>query len=204
MKRLRKKIVAANEPDMNVLNTRMTAHLRASKPPCSTELSSERESNGEAEYVEGGSVVIRLGTVQHLRDHPTFGSGFRPKETSYLLDMRTSETSSLPNRPSKDTNPFYKKAMRNSSELADPRRLPTACFGLKRKQETESYATRVVDSYPEFEDRGAQAAREMKRKLNPFVEECEASATQETLSKGRMPSERMRCLALPKPLANSS
>ena len=46
--------------------------------------------------------------------------------------------------------------MRNSSELDEPRRLPTACFGLVRKQETESYATQVVYSQPEVEDRGVQ------------------------------------------------
>ena len=91
--------------------------------------------------------------------------------------------------------------MRNSSELAEPRRLPTACFGLIRKQETESYATQVVDSQPEFGDRVALRTRETKRKLNPFVEECKASVTQETASKGIMPSERMHGLALPKPLS---
>ena len=74
--------------------------------------------------------------------------------------------------------------MRNSSELAEPRRLTTACFGLVRKQETESYATQVVDSNPKVEDREAQATREMKRKLNPFIETCEASATQEIAPKG--------------------
>ena len=114
--------------------------------------------------------------------------------------LEPSETFSLPNRPSKDTNPFHKKATRNSSELTVPRRLPTACFGLVRKQETESHATQVVDSQPEVEDRGAQATREIKHKLNPFVEECGASATQETAPKGIMPSERMHGLALPKPL----
>ena len=41
----------------------------------------------------------------------------------------------------------------------------------------------------------------MKRKLNPFVVDCEASATQETMLKGEMPSERMRGLDLPKPLS---
>ena len=91
--------------------------------------------------------------------------------------------------------------MRNSSELAESRRLPTACFGLVQKQETESYATQVVDSQPEVEGRGAQATWATKRKLNPFVEDCEASATQETLSKGIMPSERMRGLTLSKPLS---
>ena len=90
--------------------------------------------------------------------------------------------------------------MRNSSELAESRRLPTACFVLIRKQKTESYATQVVDSQPEFGDRVALHTRETKRMLNPFVEECEASATQETSHKSIMPSERMYGLALPKPL----
>ena len=54
MKRLRKKIVAADESDMIVLNPRMIDHLRASKPPCSTKIISKRESQGEAEYVEDG------------------------------------------------------------------------------------------------------------------------------------------------------
>ena len=99
--------------------------------------------------------------------------------------------------------------MRNSSELAKPHRLPTACFGLVRKQETESYATQVEDSQPEVEDRGVQATREMKRKLNPFLQEwtseCEASATHEPVPKGApkgvMPLERMYGSALPKPLS---
>ena len=93
------------------------------------------------------------------------------------------------------------KAMRNSSELAESRRLPTACFGSVWKQETESYATQVADSQPKGEKRGAQATRETKRKLNTFVEECEASAKQETLSKDIIPSERMRGLNLSKPLS---
>ena len=133
--------------------------------------------------------------------HPMFGLGFGPKETDYLSDLRTSETFDFPKKPSKDTNNLYKKAMRNSSELAEPRRLPTACFGLVRKQETESYKTQVVDSQPGFEERGAQATQEMNRKLNPFLEGCEASATQETVSKGATPSERIQGLALPQPLS---
>ena len=103
-----------------------------------------------------------------------FGFGSSPRDAVYLPDLRTSETFSLPNRPSKDTNNFHKKAKQNSSELAEPRRLPTACFGLVRKQEIESYATQVVDSQPGIEDRGAQATQETKHKLNPFVDECEA------------------------------
>ena len=84
--------------------------------------------------------------------------------------------------------------MRNSSELAEPRRLPAACFGLVRKQETKSYTTKVVDSQPEVEDRGAQATQETKHKLNPFVEKLEASATRKIAPKGIMPSEQMRGL----------
>ena len=82
-----------------------------------------------------------------------FGFGFGPQETDYLSDLRMSETFSLPKRPSKDTNNSYKKANQNSSELAEPRRLPTACFGLVQKQETELYSTQVVDSQPEVEER---------------------------------------------------
>ena len=58
MNRLQKKIVAADESDMNVLNPRMIDHLRASKPPCSTKLSSELESKGGAEYVEDGRTLF--------------------------------------------------------------------------------------------------------------------------------------------------
>ena len=167
--RLRKKIVAADESDVNKLNTRMTAHLRASKLSCSTELISGRESEGEAEYVEDGSVAMRSGTAQHPRDRPMFGLGFRPKETDYLSGLEPSGAFSSPNRLSKDTNLFYKKAKQNSSELAKPRRLPTAYFGLVQDQETESYATQVVDSHLEVGVRGAQATREMKRKLNQLL-----------------------------------
>ena len=91
------------------------------------------------------------------------GFGFGPKETVNSISdqlrsqsMRTSETVSLPNRLSKDKNPYHKKAMRNSSELAEPRRLPTASFGLVKNQEIE-FATQVVDSCLEFGVRGAQA-----------------------------------------------
>ena len=97
----------------------MSDHLRASKPLLFHGLSTERESKGEAEYVEDGSVAMRSGTVQHSRKHSMFGFGFRPKETEYLSDLRMSETSSLSKRPSKDTNNLYKKAIRNSSELAE-------------------------------------------------------------------------------------
>ena len=131
----------------------------------------ERETKGEAEYVEGGSVAMRSGTVQHSRLHPMFDTGFVPEETNYLADKRMSETVGLPERQSKDTNKLYKKAKQNSSELAEPRRSPTACFGLKRKQEIESYATQVADSQPESEDCGTHVPQETRRKSNPFVED---------------------------------
>ena len=98
MKRLRKKIVAADESEMIVLNPRMIDHLRASKPPCSTKLLCEREFKGGAEYVEDGSVARRSKTVEYSRDHPMFGFGFGPKETVYLSDLESSETLSLLNR----------------------------------------------------------------------------------------------------------
>ena len=104
MKRLRKKSVSVVGKDMNELKPRMIDHLRVSKPSLFRGPASERESNGETEFVEDGSVVYRSGTVQHSRDHPMFGVGFGPRETDYLLKLRTSETSSLPNRPSKDKN----------------------------------------------------------------------------------------------------
>ena len=201
MKRLRKKSVSVAGMDMNVLKPRMTDHLRVSKPSLFRGPQSERESNGEAEFVEDGSVVMRSGTVQHSKNRPMFGTSFGLEKTDYLSDLGSSETSSLPKRPSKDTNLFYKKAMRNSSELAESRRIPTACFGLSREQQTESYATQVVDSYPKVEDCGAQATQQTKRKLNPFVDKCEASATQKTAPKGVMPSKRMRGLTLDKPLS---
>ena len=47
---LRKKIVSADESDMNELKPRMIDHLRFSKPPCSTKLTTERESKKEAEF----------------------------------------------------------------------------------------------------------------------------------------------------------
>ena len=88
--RLRKKIVAADESDLNELNTRMTAILRASKLLCSTKLMSGRDSGRGAEYVEDGSVAMRSGIVQHSRDHSEFGFGFGPKETDHLRDLEES------------------------------------------------------------------------------------------------------------------
>ena len=154
----------------------MIDHLRVSKPLLFHGPSTVRESKREAEYVEDGPVAMRSGTVQHSRDRPMFGLGFGPKKTDYLSDLEVSGAFSSPNRPSKDTNLSYKKAKQNTSELAEPRRLPTACFGLVKNQETESYATQVVDSHLEVGVRGAQATREMKCELNPFIEDREASA----------------------------
>ena len=74
-------------------------------------LTVERRKRGGAEYVEGGSVAMRSGTVQHSRDHLEFGFGFGPKETDHVMNLEESETSSLPNRLSKDKNPFNKKTL---------------------------------------------------------------------------------------------
>ena len=156
MKRLRKKNVSVAEMDMNTLKPRMIDHLCVSKPSLFRGPAPERLSNGEAEFVEDRSVVMRSGTVQHSKDHPMFDEGFGPQKTVYLSGLEPSETFSLPNRPSKDTNLFYKKAMRNYSELAEPRRLPTVCFGLIREQQTESHTAQVVDSYPKVEYCGAK------------------------------------------------
>ena len=129
MKQLRKKIVSADESEMNELKPRMTAHLRVSKPQCSTKLSVEQDSEGDTEYVKDGSVATQSGTAQHSREHLTFGLGIEPKEIAYISEVKMSETYSLPKRSSKDTNTFHKKAKQNFSELAEPRRFPTACFG---------------------------------------------------------------------------
>ena len=67
--------------DANELKPRMIDHLRVSKPSLFRGPSPERESKEEAEFVEGGSVVMRSGTVQHSREHPMFGLGYGPKET---------------------------------------------------------------------------------------------------------------------------
>ena len=134
--RLREKIVAADESEVNGLNTRMTAHLRASKLSCSTKLMSGRDSGRGAEYVEDGSVAMRSGTVQRSRDRLEFGFGFGPNETDHREDLELPGTGCSPNRPSRDENLFNKKTLQNSSELALFRRLPTACFGLVQSQET--------------------------------------------------------------------
>ena len=101
MKRLREKIVAADESDMDVLNPRMIDHLRASKPPCSTKLLSERKAQREAEHVEDGSVAMRSGTVKYSKDHPVFGASFGLEKTVHLSELGSSETFSLPKRPRK-------------------------------------------------------------------------------------------------------
>ena len=108
--RLRKTVVSVVGKDENELKPWMIDHLRVSKPLLFHGPSTVRESKREAEYVEDGPVAMRSGTVQHSREHPMFGFGFGPKETDYLSDLRSSETFSLPKRPSKDTNNSYKKA----------------------------------------------------------------------------------------------
>ena len=50
----------------------------------------------------------------------------------------------------------------------------------------------------------ATATQETKRKLNPLVTGCEASATQEKAPKGIMPPNRTRGLSLRIPLPHSS
>ena len=199
MKRLRKEIVSAVRSDKAVQEAQLTVHHCVTMPPASVIPTVERETKGEAEYVEGGSVAMRSGAGQHSRMHPLYGLGFGPKETS-PVGVKASGTSSLTNRLSKDKTFLHKKAKQHSSELAEPRRLPTASFGFERKQKTESCATQVVDSYPEFGGCGAQATQETKRKLNPFVESCGASATEMNAPKGIMPPPRMHGLALPEPL----
>ena len=221
-KRLRKEIVVADESDVLMEKPRMTDHLRVSKLTSSIKLSGERDSGRGAEYAEDGSVAMRSGTIQRSRDQLGFGFGFGPKETDHMRNLGESETGGLPKRPLEDKNLFNKKTLQNSSELALFRRLPTACFGLVKSQETESYAARAVDSYLEaevcgaqatretmgVEAREAQATREMKRKLNPFLreetDERGASATRNMLPEGIMPPERARGLALPKPLTLES
>ena len=105
-KRLRKTVVPVAGMDVNELKPRMIDHLRVSKPSLFRGPATERESKGEAEFVEDRSVVKRSGIVQHSREHPMLRLGFGPQETDYLSDLRMSETFSLPKRPSKDTNPL--------------------------------------------------------------------------------------------------
>ena len=191
--RLREEIVVTDESDLYKLKPRMTDHLRVSKLTCSTKLLGEQDSGKGAEYVEDGSVALRSGTVQHSRDHLEFEFGFGPNETDHFGDLELSGTGCSPNRQPGGTNLFNKKTLQNSPELALFRRLPTACFGLVQSQETMENGVR-----------GAKATQETKRRLNPFLREetddCEASATRKVLSKGVMPMERTRGLALPKPL----
>ena len=169
MKRLQKKIVAADESDMYELKPRMIDHLRASKLACSTKLLGERDSGRGAEYVGDGSVATRSGTIGYSRDRLEFELGFGPSETDHLGNWELSGTGCSPNRPPRGTNLFNKKTLQNSSELALFRRLPTAYFGSVKSQETESYAAQAVDSHLEAGARVAQATRETKRKLNPFL-----------------------------------
>ena len=150
----------------------------------------ERESTKGAEFVEDGSVVIRSGTVQRSRDRPLFGLGFGPNKNT-PIGRKTSGIHSSPNILSKDKTFLHKTAKQSSSEFAEPRRLPTASFGCERKQEI----------HPEVGSCGAQATQDTKRKLNPFVEDCEASATRKNASTGIMPLNRMHGLVLPEPLS---
>ena len=82
MKRLRKEIVSAVRSDKAVQEAQMTVHHCVTMPPASVIPTVERETKGEAEYVEGGSVAMRLGTVRHSRDHPSYGMGLGPEETN--------------------------------------------------------------------------------------------------------------------------
>ena len=180
-KRLRKKTVSVDGMDVNESKPWMIDHLCVSRPSLFRRPLTERESEEEAEYVEAGSVAMRSGTVQHSRMHPSYGLGFGPEESNDPVGMKALETFSLPNRPLKDKTNIHKKAKQHSSELAEPRRLPTASFGFVRKQETESNTTQVVDSHPGSGECVAftQRTRETERKLNPFVEDGEASTTPE-------------------------
>ena len=85
-KRLRKEIVSTVKSDRAVQEAQVTVHHCVTMSPDSGSLAVGRRTGREAEYVEGGSVAMRSGTVQHSTVHPVFGCGFRPKETDYLTD----------------------------------------------------------------------------------------------------------------------
>ena len=109
-KQLQKKIVSVVESDMNELKPRMIDHLRISKPPCSTKLTTERDSEGGAKYVEDGSVAMRSGTVQRSKMHVCIvWLGFLPEETNYPVYIKGSETYSLPKRPRKTQTKFIRR-----------------------------------------------------------------------------------------------
>ena len=84
MKRLRREIVSAVRSDQAAQEAQMTVHHCVKMPLDSAIPAAGRETKGGAEYVEGGSVATRSGTVQHSRDRPMFDFGFGPKETDYL------------------------------------------------------------------------------------------------------------------------
>ena len=149
VERLRKKSVSVDKSDVFELKPRMIDHLRVSKPSRSTGLSIERKFKKEAECVEGRSVAMRSGAVKYARDQELKGLGIEPKQTIYPFVKGMLEPFGDPKSETIRTPKLHKKTKQNSSELAKPRRLPTACFGLNRKQETESYATQVVDSHYE-------------------------------------------------------
>ena len=112
---------------------------------------------------------MRSGAVHHSRDHPVCNMACGPKETVYpsydsgMLSDETINQFDLRHDWIRTEKP-YKKEKQNSSELAEPRRSPTACFGSYQKDETESDATQVVGSQPEVRSCGAQATREAKYK----------------------------------------
>ena len=85
------------------------------------------------------------------------------------------------------------------------RRSPTAYSGLVKSQETDLFAVQAVDSDLGAEAREAQATRERKRRLNPFLreetDERGALATQKIKAEGVKPPERTRELPLAKPLS---
>lgn len=111
-----------------MLKTRMTDHLRAIKSSCSPELSIEREFRKGAEYVEDGSVAMRPGAVQHSRYHPVDYSDILSDKTDYPFEVNKAVPFDLPKSELYCANKFHKKEKQNSFELAEPRRLPTACF----------------------------------------------------------------------------
>ena len=75
MKRLRREIVSAVRSDQAAQEAQMTVHHCVTMSPDSGGSAVGRRTRGEAEYVEGGSVAMRSGTVQHSKDHPMFDFG---------------------------------------------------------------------------------------------------------------------------------
>ena len=88
MKRLRREIVSAVRSDQAVQEAQMTVHHCVTMPLDSVIPTVERETKGGAEYVEGGSVAMRSGTVQHSRERTMYGSGLGLEETVYPFMKR--------------------------------------------------------------------------------------------------------------------